>query len=157
MLDRARASKIGYGNATGNTVAASKIVPAGSHWIITAISAWRTVLGSLNTQNYDTIASGIYIVPPNTPLPTGALQEILNPNLIHVPKNMDLFFEGVPEIRSAVTTVSRARIDAPCQGGIVVPSLSQIVAVFAQGNAANPLQPGNLVMSFQYLIEENCA
>lgn len=155
-MDRSRASLIGFNQAGGDTVIAFPPVPAGYHWIVTAISAWRTVQGALNVQNYDTIASGIFIAPPSVALPTANLQAIQNPNLIHVPKNMDLFFEGVPEIFSAVTAVSRARIDAPCNGGIIIPSLAVLVAVFAQGNAANPLQPGNGVMSIEYVNERNC-
>jgi len=157
MLDRARASKLGYGNASGDQVIATTPVPSGYHWIVTMLSVWRTVLGSLNTQAYDTIASGVYIVPPSVTIPTApGLQAILPPQLIHLPKNMDLFFEGVPEIRSGVSLVSRARIDVPCNDGIIVPSLSVLVAFFVQGNAANPIQPGVSVMSFQYTVEENC-
>lgn len=159
-MDRARASKLGYQQASGDQVIATQPVPSGYHWIVTMLSAWRTVQGSANAQNYDTIASGVYIVPPSVTIPTNAappgLQAILPPQLIHIPKNMDLFFEGVPEIRSAVSLVSRARIDCNVGEGIVVPSLSTLVAFFVQGNAANPIQAGVGVMSFQYTVEENC-
>lgn len=155
MIDRGVASTLGYGQASGDQLVATVPVPAGYHWIVTMVSVWRTVIGSLNSQNYDTIGGGIFVVPPGIALPIVGFQQIQPPQLIHVPKNMDFFFEGVPELRGA-TGVSRARMDAIAGDGIILPSLSILAAIFNQVTLANPIQPGNAVMSFQYAIRKNC-
>lgn len=153
MLDRARASRLGSGNGTQLDVGlgvlfATDPVPSGYHWLVTAVSVWRRMAAA---DNYDTLTSGIFMFPPSIQVPAAPVLFATIPfQAIHVPKNMDFFFEGVP--RTNFGGVFLTRMDSNCTP-FVLPSLWRLVAALCV--TAGP-SAGTGLMTFQYTSEKNC-
>jgi hypothetical protein len=149
MISRDRASQLAFIGATGDQVMLLGPVPAGYHWIIKNVSAWRITAAN---QLYSTLYSGIFILPPGISIP-GAIDfegDGFPMNAIMVQKNMDLFFEGVAEEGNAAFTKFKARIDV--LPDIVLPSQCRLAAVFAVDAGV----AGQGILNALYLNEQNC-